>query len=151
MARLESGSSRGESMARQTEEATISAMMTLVNELTGAPQQHREILETYCRILNPFAPHLAEEVWATVLGHAPSVNEREWPEWSPEWLSEDVVTIVAQVNGKLRGRIEVPADADDASIETIARELPPVQAQLEGRTVRKVIVVPGKLINIVAN
>ena len=129
----------------------ISAMMTLVNELTGAPQQHREILETYCRILNPFAPHLAEEVWATVLGHEPSVNEREWPEWSPEWLSEDVVTIVAQVNGKLRGRIEVPADADDASIEAIARELPPVQAQLEGRTVRKVIVVPGKLINIVAN
>jgi leucyl-tRNA synthetase len=129
----------------------ISAMMTLVNDLTSAPQQHREVLEPFCKILNPFAPHLAEEVWSTVLGHAPSVNLTSWPEWDAAWIVDEVVTIVAQVTGKLRGRLEVPAGADNAIVEAAAMDLDPVQAQLEGRTVRKVIVVPGKLINIVAN
>ncbi len=129
----------------------ISAMMTLVNELTSADQQHREILEPYCQILNPFAPHLAEEVWSKVLGHDPSVNHTNWPEWLPRWITEDVVTIVVQVNGKLRGRVEVSREADKESVEEAAMALEPVKAQLEGRTLRKVIVVPGKLVNIVAN
>ena len=79
------------------------------------------------------------------------MNLTSWPEWDAAWIVDEVVTIVAQVNGKLRGRLEVPAGADNAIVEAAAMDLDPVQAQLEGRTVRKVIVVPGKLINIVAN
>ena len=86
-----------------------------------------------------------------MLGHEPSVNHTEWPEWLSRWIAEDVVTIVVQVNGKLRGRVEVSREADKESVEEAAMALEPVKAQLEGRTLRKIIVVPGKLVNIVAN
>jgi leucyl-tRNA synthetase len=85
------------------------------------------------------------------LGHEPSVADADWPRYDPALLVADTVEYPVQVNGKLRGRITVPADADTAAIEAAAKEDPKVAAALEGKTIRKAIVIKGKLVNLVAN
>ena len=129
----------------------ISGLMILVNELTPAEVQHREIISALVKILNPFAPHVAEEIWRERLGGKGSVNREDWPSFDPSLLEEDTVTIVVHVNGKLRGRLEVAKNTDKTEIEQQALALESIQAHTEGKTVRRVIVVPGKLVNIVAN
>ena len=95
-------------------------------------------------------PHLAEELWHS-LGHETLLTDTAWPEADDGQLQEENVTIAVQVNGKLRARLEAPASADKATIEQLAMENENVQRHLEGKTVRKVIVVPGKLVNIVVS
>ena len=99
-------------------------------------------------MLAPFAPHLAEELWEQ-LGHSESLAWATWPSPNEALLEEDEVTLVVQVNGKKRGDLQVPADADDAAIEAAALALDAVQKHLGGRDPKKVIVVPGRLVNIV--
>jgi len=114
------------------------------------PQVLREAVETLVILLAPFVPHLSEELWS-VLGHPPSVFDLPWPDFDPEALKTEQVEVVVQVNGKVRGRVQVDADADQPAVNEAAMAIPPVQRQLEGRTVRRVVYVPGKLLNIVAN
>ncbi|MBR6625726.1 MAG: class I tRNA ligase family protein, partial [Mailhella sp.] len=99
-------------------------------------------------MLCPFTPHMCEEVWQA-LGHEDSMDDVRWPEWNEEALKRDVVTIVVQVNGKLRGKVEVPAGSANDVVEQAALAEPSIQNHIEGKTVRKVIVVPGKLVNVV--
>ncbi len=127
----------------------ISAMMTLTNELTRAETVHREVLDAFTRLLNPFAPHLAEELWVEVLGHEPTVTHAQWPEWDPALVVDETVTVVVQVNGKVRGRFEVPKGLERAELERRALELDNVRRHVEGKTVRRVVVVPDKLVNVV--
>ncbi|MEX0885175.1 MAG: leucine--tRNA ligase [Phycisphaeraceae bacterium] len=127
----------------------IAAMIELNNELVAMDRVPRLAAETLVRLLAPFAPHLAEELWQR-LGHAPSVADADWPDYDETMLVEERIELPVQVNGKLRGRITVPADADDDAIEAAARGDAKVADELVGKTVRKVIVVKGKLINIVA-
>lgn len=109
---------------------------------------HREAMETVVLLLSPFAPHVAEELWQE-LGHAPTILRAEWPAVNEAALHRDQITMVIQINGKLRGHIEVPADTDSATLEEMAKA--EMASRLEGKTIRKVIVVPGKLVNIAAS
>jgi len=129
----------------------ISALMILVNELTGAKSQHREVIEGFVKLLNPFAPHIAEEIWHERLGNKPSVNREGWPVHDPALLEESEVEIVIQVNGKLRGRLSVAKDTPKDEVEKLALQVDSIGGHIEGKTIRRVIVVPGKLVNIVAN
>ncbi|HMK68096.1 MAG TPA: class I tRNA ligase family protein, partial [Stellaceae bacterium] len=105
-------------------------------------------LETATRLLGPMMPHLAEELWHQ-LGHATLLVEQPWPKADPALVAEETVTVAVQVNGKLRGTLELPRDADNKSAEAAALALPAVTRFLEGRTPRKVIVVPNRIVNVV--
>jgi leucyl-tRNA synthetase len=127
----------------------ISAMMELTNHLTPLSVRPRSVLETFVLILSPFAPHIAEELWRA-LGHQQSLAYELWPAYDPELLREDEVEVPVQVNGKLRLRLMVPAGLDAKALEQTVLARPEVQALLEGRTLKKVIVPPrGGLVNLV--
>jgi leucyl-tRNA synthetase len=103
----------------------------------------------FSRLLSPFAPHLAEELHAA-LGGQGSVYDAGWPAWDEAALVQEEIEVVLQVNGKLRGKINVPAQADEAQLREWALTNQRVLSFIEGKSVRKVIVVPGKLVNVVA-
>jgi leucyl-tRNA synthetase len=127
----------------------ISQMMIFVNEITAQEKRPRSLLEPFVLILSPYAPHLAEELWER-LGHKQSLACEPWPKYDKALLVEETVTIILQINGKLRDRIEAPAKASQAELEKLALANPRVQEHLTGKQVKKVVVVPGKLVNIVA-
>ena len=127
----------------------ISAMMILLNDLQKEETQHRAILEAFCKLVAPFAPHIGEELWTARLGHAPTVCKAAWPIFDPALTVDDQVTIVVQVNGKVRGRFEAELDAEEASIRERALADEKVATWLEGKTIRKVVVVQNKLVSIV--
>ena len=126
----------------------IAAMMEFVN-LVYQDGLTRELAEPFAQILAPFAPHVAEELWEQ-LGYPPSIAHAGWPKWDESLCVEDTVQYVVQVRGKVRGKFTAPKDADKAAVEALAMALENVQKHLEGLTIRKVIVVPGKLVSIVA-
>ena len=135
----------------------IAAVMTLMNVLEKAPQsseQDRALLqaglETVALLLAPIAPHICHSLWQA-LGHSNAVIDARWPQLDESALTQDTLQLVIQVNGKLRGHIDVAADTSRDAIEAAARDNENVQRYTEGLTIRKVIVVPGKLVNIVAN
>ena len=126
----------------------VSAFMVATNELTKLNCNKREVLEPAVRLIAPFAPHLAEELFEA-LGGEGSVHHATWPQWEENYLVEDSITYPVAFNGKTRLTVDVPADASKADIESAARDAAAVQAYLEGKTVRKVIVVPKRMINFV--
>jgi leucyl-tRNA synthetase len=126
----------------------ISRLMEFTNVFTAQEVRPRAAMETFTLLLAPMAPHLAEELWQ-VLGHQQTLAYEPWPTFDPALLRDEEIEIPVQANGKLRGRITVPAGADAAWIEAAAREDPKIAALLEGKTVLKVVVVPGKLVNFV--
>ncbi len=126
----------------------ISQMMVFVNELNQLAVRPRAVLETFVLLLAPYAPHLAEELWAQ-LGHQRSLAYEPWPVADPRYLVDDTVTVVVQVNGKLRDQIEVPADAAKDAVIAQARATGKIVPWLEGKTVVKEIFVPGKLVSLV--
>ncbi|MBB5183224.1 leucine--tRNA ligase [Catenisphaera adipataccumulans] len=129
----------------------ISAMMVFINDAYKAKTIYRPYAEGFVKMFACFAPHLGEEIWHTVLGHPDTITYEPWPTYDEKYLVEDTVTVVVQVNGKVRGKFEAPAGSDPKDLEAKAKELENVQRQLEGKTIRKVIVVKGKVVNIVAN
>ena len=126
----------------------IAAMMELVNDANKVPIFSREVAEPLAQIIAPFAPHLGEELWET-LGHQPSIAHGGWPTWDEALCVEDSVTYAVQIQGKVRATFEAPRAADKAAVEAMAMAQANVQRHLEGKTIRKVIVVPGKLVSIV--
>jgi leucyl-tRNA synthetase len=129
----------------------ISRMMELLNAIGGAGgsgTRHRETLETFTRLLAPFAPHLAEEAWQQ-LGHGPTIAYAPWPAFDPEMCRETEIEVGVQVLGKIKARITLPADADEEAHERAALADEKVQAAIAGRAVKKVIVVKGRLVNVV--
>ncbi|MFI3271696.1 MAG: leucine--tRNA ligase [Pseudomonadota bacterium] len=136
----------------------IAAVMELVNALylakdeLATSEQGRVCLSsavaTVLTLMSPFTPHLSEELWGMV-GHTGTASEQPWPAWSEEALQRDTITVVVQVNGKLRGKLEVAADASREDMEALALAEENVARYLEGKTLRKVIIVPGKLVNVV--
>jgi leucyl-tRNA synthetase len=107
-----------------------------------------EALDSLLLLLAPIAPHISEELWQR-RHPGPSVHVQRWPAWDAEAAKEDVITLVVQVNGKVRGKIEVPAGVDEAAARELALADPNVQRHIAGKTVRKVIFAAGKLVNIV--
>jgi leucyl-tRNA synthetase len=109
-----------------------------------------EALRTLLLLLAPFAPHLAEELWSRLGGESSgSVHRQRWPIADPEALVRDTVALVIQVKGKVRGNLEVPANADRATLEKLALESEIAAKWLEGKAPSRVIVVPGRLVNLV--
>ncbi|MCX7969688.1 MAG: class I tRNA ligase family protein, partial [Armatimonadetes bacterium] len=143
----------------------IAAMMELLNELQpfveqagrgtgdGGREESKvvvsEAIELFLRILHPFAPHITDELWER-LGNEGSLFTQSWAEVDEEALVEETITIVVQVNGRVRGRIVVPVGADDEFIKQQALQEPNVRAHIEGKEIKRIILVPGKIVNIVA-
>jgi len=128
----------------------ISSMMECANGFTAAGEIPRDLFLVFLRLLNPFAPHLTEEINA-LLGEDVLLSEQSWPELDESLLVESEIQIVVQVNGKLRAKLQVPAEISKGDLEAKALADAHVATHTEGKTVRKVIVIPGKLVNIVAN
>ncbi len=126
----------------------VSAFMICVNELTDLTCHKREVLEPLVTLLASFTPHLSEELWQS-LGHTSTVCDAEWPKWKEEYLVESTITYPVSFNGKMRFKIDLPADFDNKAIEEKALAHEQAQKWLEGKTVRKVIVVSKKIVNIV--
>lgn len=129
----------------------ISQMMIFINECYKTKTIYRPYAIGFLKMFACFAPHLGEELWATTFDQKDSITYKPWPTYDEAMLVDKTVTIVVQVNGKVRGKFEAAADAEEAKILEQALQLENVQHQLEGKTVRKVIVVKGKVVNIVAN
>jgi len=127
---------------------TISAFMIAVNELGALGCNKREILEPLVVMLSPFAPHIAEELYHT-LGHEGSVTYAEYPKFIPEYAAEDSVTYPVQFNGKMRFTVELPKSASASEVESYVRSLEQTSKWTAGKEIVKVVVVPGRIINIV--
>jgi len=128
----------------------ISQMMIFVNEAYKADVLPRKAMEDFVKMIAPFAPHLAEELWE-LLGHSGTITYQSWPTFDEAWTVDQQVEIVVQVNGKIVERLSIAADLDEAGMEEQAKQLPKVAELIQGKIVRKVIAVKGKLVNIVAN
>ena len=126
----------------------IAKMMECTNFFFKADPRPKVAMEGLTQVLSPFAPHMCEELWR-VLGHAESLAYEPWPAFDESAIKEDTVEVPVQINGKVRGRVVVPAGADQATLEAAARSDEKVAAQLEGKTVVKAIVVPGRMVNFV--
>jgi leucyl-tRNA synthetase len=126
----------------------IAAMMELSNHLTRQPVRPRSVLDTFVLLLNPFAPHLAEELWGA-LGHKHTLAYEPWPAYDEALTRADEIEVPVQVNGKLRTRLRVPPDISQEELQAQALADERVKSFIEGKKIRKVIVVPGKLVNIV--
>jgi leucyl-tRNA synthetase len=133
----------------------ISQMMIYVNAFTNLEQRPVQAVRRLLILLSPFAPHLAEEIWYQLSTRFPGfvglVSEQPWPSWNEEYLVESEVEVIIQVNGKLRDKMTVAKDLDEASLEKLARASAKVQESLKGKEVRKVVVVPNKIVNLVAS
>ncbi|MBR6915289.1 MAG: class I tRNA ligase family protein, partial [Clostridia bacterium] len=127
----------------------IAALMTLLNRIGEVGTLTADELKTYVKLLSPFAPHLSEEIWEK-LGGKGFVSLAQWPSFDEALTVDSEIEIAVQISGKLRGTVLVPADADRDAMLAIAKSDPKIAAALEGKTVIKEIVVPGKIVNIVA-
>jgi leucyl-tRNA synthetase len=115
------------------------------------------VMRNFIILLQPFAPHLAEELWQKLSKSSKGDKVREsldlayqpWPKFDPQWLSEDTMEIPVQVNGKLRDVVRVPVGSSQSDLEAAAKAAEKVQQFIDGKTIKKIIVVPGKLVNIV--
>lgn len=128
----------------------ISQLMIFINDAYKATTVPKNYAEGFVQLLSPIAPHLAEELWSR-LGHAETITYESWPTFDASKLVEDEVEIVLQVNGKVRAKVTVAKDLSRDELEQIARANDKITEEIAGKTVRKVIAVPGKLVNIVAN
>lgn len=129
---------------------SISQLMVFVNEAYKSDALPYEYVAGFVQLLAPIAPHIGEELWA-ILGNKEGISYVPWPTYDESALVEDEIEVVFQVNGKVRAKAKVPADADKATLEQLAQSNELVKEQLNGKTIRKIIVVPNKLVNIVAN
>jgi leucyl-tRNA synthetase len=141
----------------------ISALMIFVNEAMTWKTKPFSVLCDFIILLQPFAPHLAEELWKKLSKLSTTENSKHfgkerwtldlayqpWPKFDPQWLIEDTLEIPVQVNGKLRDVIRVPVGATRADLEVAAKSAEKVKPFIDGKTIKKIIVVPGKLVNIV--
>ncbi len=127
----------------------ISQMMIFVNALYKEEFIPREYAEGFMKLLNPVAPHITEEIWHEVLGHENTITYETWPTYDESKLVEDTYTMVVQVNGKVRGKIEVSTNASKEEMESLAMSIENVKKNIEGKEIVKVITIPSKLVNIV--
>ena len=119
-------------------------------ERRGVTSDHwNEAIERLLLLMAPMAPHIAEELWERA-GREYSIHDQRWPPWDPDLAAEEVFTLVVQVNGRLRDRIELPVSVDEEEAKKAALESRRIQPHIEGKRVARVVYVPGRLVNIVA-
>ncbi|HEY8395156.1 MAG TPA: class I tRNA ligase family protein, partial [Bacilli bacterium] len=127
----------------------ISQMMIFINECYKHPYLPLDYLEGFLKLLNPVAPHLTEELYHNVLNHGESIANSKWPTFDESKTKEETCTIVIQVNGKIRDKVEVDCAISDDELKQLALSREKVRFYLEGKPVRKIIIVPRKIVNIV--
>jgi leucyl-tRNA synthetase len=135
-------------LERMSVNTAISRLMEFTNAFTGMEVRPKSSLETFTLLLSPMAPHIAEELWQ-ILGHSATLAYEPWPTFDPALLKDDEVEVPVQINGKLRGRVTVATGANRDALEAAARADERIAALLEGKEVKKLVVVPGKLVNFV--
>lgn len=128
----------------------VSQLMVFINDCYKAEELPKEYIEGFVKLLAPVAPHITEELWAH-LGHTETITYETWPAFDEAKLVDDEIEIVIQINGKVKTKLMVPTDTTKERLQEIAMEEASIKEQIDGKTVRKVIAVPGKLVNIVAN
>lgn len=128
----------------------ISQLMVFINEAYKSTVLPKHFIEGFVKMLSPITPHVAEELWEK-LGHSDTIAYEAWPAFDEAKLVDDEVEIVIQINGKVKAKLRVPTDAQKDALEKLAMDDDIVKEQIDGKTIRKVIAVPGKLVNIVAN
>jgi leucyl-tRNA synthetase len=128
----------------------ISALMVFVNEFINLEEKPRPAMVAFAKLLAPFAPHLAEELWKK-LGNEGTIAREPWPEYDPEKIAEDETEIVLQVNSKIKGKVRVPAGTETQALEAIALDSDVIRELIAGKTVKKVITVKDKLVNVIAS
>jgi leucyl-tRNA synthetase len=147
----------GDIEQRQQLNTAISAMMELVNDLYAFGERAErpetlavvsEAIEALVRMLSPFAPHMAEELWE-MLGHPDGLRAARWPEYSAEFAKAEEIVIPVQVNGKVRSRLTVPAETSEQELGRMALSDPLILAHTTGKTVKKVVVAKGRLVSLV--
>jgi leucyl-tRNA synthetase len=126
----------------------IAQMMIFTNDATSTATLPREIVDSFLRLLSPYAPHICEELWQH-LGKDELIAHAEWPSWDPELVQDETITVVVQVNGKKRDELHVSRDAGKDELEALALASDNAQRFMDGKEPKKVIVVPGRLVNIV--
>jgi len=126
----------------------ISSLMVLVNEAEKEKQIDKKFFENLIKILAPMAPHICEELWQK-LGHKNSIFKEKWPKWNEELAKEERITLIIQVNGKVRDKVEVEASISKEEAEELAKKSEKVKKWIEGKEIKKVIFVKDKLINFV--
>ena len=127
---------------------SVSAFMICVNELSGLKCSKKEVLEGLIVVLAPFTPHVCEELWS-ILGHNTSVCDAQWPAYNEDYLKEDTINYTISFNGKARFNMEFAADATSEAIQADVLADERSQKWIEGKTPKKIIVVPKKIVNIV--
>jgi len=138
----------GEDIENMSFNTSVAKMMEFVNEITKAQEISKEDLEKFLKILSPFAPHLAEELWEQ-FGHSESIAYDPWPEYNEEMIKDETMTVGIQINGKVRDDIEVDAEISEEEIKDLVLRREIVQKWLDGAEPKKVIYVKGKLVSIV--
>ncbi len=138
----------GDDIERLNFNTCVSGFMVCVNELQDLKCNKKAVLEPLVVLLSPFAPHLAEELWEKS-GKTTSVLEAEWPTYNPDYLIDDVFECPISINGKMRHKVELALNLDQATVENIVLAEPTVQKWMEGKPAKKIIVVPNKIVNIV--
>jgi len=128
----------------------IAQMMIFVNEALRWPVFPRAVAEPFVLLISPYAPHIAEELWER-LGHPESLAYAPWPQYDPALLERTTVTVVVQVNGRLRAQVELPAGSPQEHVQARALEDPNVRRHIDGRSIRRVIFVPDRLLNLVVD
>jgi leucyl-tRNA synthetase len=126
----------------------VSEMMIFVNEISKYDVMPKSVMETFVKLLSPFAPHIAEELWAK-LGHNKTVTFESWPEYDESKLTKQMITVVGQVNGRVRTKVEVENDTDENILKEIFRKNDRMKKYINGKEIVKEIVIKNKLVNIV--
>jgi leucyl-tRNA synthetase len=139
-----------EAVAQLRFNTAIAEMMVFANEATKAAAIPRAWIDSFIAVLSPFAPHVSSEIWK-VLGHSEGLAYAPWPAFDESKIAEETITIAVQVMGKTRSKIEVPADIDEAGAIAAAKADEKIARLIEGKTIRREIYVPGRLVNLVAN
>jgi len=133
----------------------IAALMEGLNDFSKLSRESakkklpKEMLEAFCLLLTPFAPFMAEEIWVNQLGNKPSVHQQSWPKFAKEMIKEKEITLIVQVNGKLRGSLKMESGEgnEKKKVVTAAQSTPGVDKYLTGKKIKKIIFIPGRLIN----
>ena len=138
----------GDDIANLHYNTAISALMICFRDLEENDST-REDFEAFIKLLAPFAPHLTEEIWRETLGHPTSIHREPWPAFDSSIIKEDTINLVLQVNSRTRDTVSAPADIAEADAAKLALASEKIKAQLAGATPKKIIFVPGRLVNIV--
>ncbi|KKP91231.1 MAG: Leucyl-tRNA ligase LeuS, partial [Candidatus Nomurabacteria bacterium GW2011_GWE2_36_115] len=138
----------GEDIESMSFNTAISSMMILVNEMEKEEFVNEKDFKMFLQILAPFAPHITEEIWST-LGEKKSIHKSSWPKWDKKKIVDDTVKIAVQVNGKVRSEIMVSSDADEEAVKNLAIQDKNIIPWIEGKPIRRVIYVKGRIVNIV--